>query len=315
MKVLCRFIVGMLTVIMLVSCATAYKKSGITGGYGETKIDDSHYLVYFDGNGYASKDRVWYFWIYRCAQLTRDRGYTYFSIEPAQDNISKTAFDPEQPGRLYPAVLVGDANGRVVNVRGGGSVGGFVYVPGATITTWHSKAIVAMYNDDVPQKKVIMRAQLVLDMLAEYVKTSGSSTPPLHSAIFEQSAFALAPGNQIANIHQYLLAHPPAAPAGANPLAQRGTSWLSPSSANPGMTLATPRLPAPPSPSASPLIAHADSPNVSMAQGVANQLGCGAVQANGDATYMASCGSYSVLISCEDGHCHPLHTIQAKSSE
>lgn len=311
MKVLRRFIVVMLAGVMLAGCATGYQKSGITGGYGDTKIDDSHYLVFFNGNGYASKDRVWYFWIYRCAQLTQERGYTYFSIDPVQSNINKTAFDPEQPGRLYPAVLDGDADGRLVDVRGGGG-GGFIYVPGGSITTWHSKAVVAMYRDDVPQRKVFMRAQLVLDMLADYIKTSGSSTPPSHSAIFEQSSFALAPDNQIVNIHQYLLAHPRTAPADTNALTQRRTGWLSPPPANPGMALA-PALPPAPSVPASP--AYTDSPSTTMAQGVANQMGCGAVQANGNATYTAACGSYSVFISCEDGHCRPLHTIEAKSSE
>ena len=48
MKVLRRFIVVMLAGVMLAGCATGYQKSGITGGYGDTKIDDSHYLVFFN---------------------------------------------------------------------------------------------------------------------------------------------------------------------------------------------------------------------------------------------------------------------------
>jgi hypothetical protein len=46
------------------------------------------------------------------------------------------------------------------------------------------------------------------------------------------------------------------------------------------------------------------------AQAVANQMGCGAVQPNGDSTFVASCGSYSVLISCDGDQCHPMHTIR-----
>lgn len=50
----------------------------------------------------------------------------------------------------------------------------------------------------------------------------------------------------------------------------------------------------------------------SMAQGVANQLGCGAVKANGDSTFVAPCGSHGVLIDCDGGQCRPMHTVSIK---
>jgi hypothetical protein len=48
---------------------------------------------------------------------------------------------------------------------------------------------------------------------------------------------------------------------------------------------------------------------LSMAQGVANQLGCNSVRPNGDTTFTASCGSYDVVIDCDGGKCHPVHTV------
>ena len=52
-----------------------------------------------------------------------------------------------------------------------------------------------------------------------------------------------------------------------------------------------------------------------MAQSVATQLGCGAVEANGATTFIAPCDSYSVLIDCDGGQCRPMHTVNVKHDE
>jgi len=61
--------------------------------------------------------------------------------------------------------------------------------------------------------------------------------------------------------------------------------------------------------------ATASSADTSIAQAVANQLGCGAVQANGGSTFVAPCSGYSVLIDCDGGQCRPMHTINVKNDE
>lgn len=323
----------MLVIIMLAGCATTYQKRGFSGGYSETRIDDNHYAVYFDGNGYASKDRVWYFWIYRCAQLTLEKGYTYFSLAPVQSSMAKpTGFDTDESGHAYPAVLVGDAHGHIIDVHsGGGRVGGFVYIPGGggTIVSWHSKAIVTMYGDNVPQRMFVVRAQSILDMLGDYIKTGGSSAPPDRTAISNEATYAVAPDNSIVNVHQYLLTHVRKIDAPA-PYDYSAPSYA----VQPTRSTAAPPPPAspPPTATASANTSSADSAQAapvtalaektaalnarpSMAQSVATQLGCGAVQAKGDSTYVAPCESYSVLISCDDKQCRPMHTVNAKSED
>jgi hypothetical protein len=52
-----------------------------------------------------------------------------------------------------------------------------------------------------------------------------------------------------------------------------------------------------------------------VAQSVASQLGCGAVQANGAMTFIAPCGTYSVLIDCDGSQCRPMHTVNVKHDE
>jgi hypothetical protein len=323
-------IVALLSVVIgLAGCATAYQKRGFTGGYSETRIDDSHYIVYFDGNGKTSKDRVWSFWIYRCAQLTLEKGYTYFSLAPVQSSMNKlTSFDTDEGGHAYPAVLIGDANGHVIDVHsggGGGRVGGFVFIPGAvgTIVSWHSKAIVTMYGENVPQRTFVVRAQSILDMLGEYVKAGGSSVPPDRTSITDAAMYAVGPDNVVVNVHQYLLTHVQQAAApgsyayGIQPL--RSNIMVPPPPPAPTVstavasTNASSTVPAP----AAPVTALATetgalNARMSMAQAVAGQLGCGVVQANGDSTYVAPCGSYSVVISCDGDQCRPMHTIKAK---
>jgi hypothetical protein len=52
-----------------------------------------------------------------------------------------------------------------------------------------------------------------------------------------------------------------------------------------------------------------------LAQNVATQMGCGTVQPNGDSTFVASCGTYSVVIGCDGGQCRPMHTVNVKKDE
>lgn len=317
MKALFRTTATLFAVLLLAGCATAYQKRGLTGGYASKKIDDSHYVVQFDGNGFADKNRVWYFWLYRCAQLTLESGYRYFSVEPIVDNMSKTGFTSDDDhGQLTDTVLHGDGQGRLIDVRGGHTI--VMFVPGGTITTWHSRAVVAMYGDDIPEKKVVVRAQSVLDMLGEYIRTNGKSVPPGRTAIFGESSFGITPDHKLVNIRQYMLAHPQLAqamPPHPQPLDRYDVEKKP--DATSGMLLATP----PPPPSSSARIAPAvptpdarsepaASPDLLAAQASASRMSCSDVHANGNGTFIAQCSGYKVLIACDGTGCRPQHVIK-----
>jgi hypothetical protein len=70
-----------------------------------------------------------------------------------------------------------------------------------------------------------------------------------------------------------------------------------------------------PMPVTSPQDSAANAAIAPLAQAVAIQLGCGAVQANGATTFIAPCGDYSVLIDCDSGQCRPMHTVSAKHND
>jgi len=58
-------------------------------------------------------------------------------------------------------------------------------------------------------------------------------------------------------------------------------------------------------------LASADVSSLTQAQNAASQIGCSAVRPNGNNTFIASCGSYDVMIDCDGGKCHPTHTVKA----
>ena len=193
--------------LMLHGCATAYGKRGMTGGYSDQRLDDTHYIVRFDGNGYASKDRVWYFWIYRCAQLTAFNGFAYFSLDRNDPRLTASGFDPSDGTTLQSAVLTERAGAALVPTAGAGA-GAFIYIPGGTITTWHSAAVVAMYKDELPADKPFLEAAVVLRLLGDYVAHDGKGAPPPRAAVLDQAAFVLGPDRKLVNVHDYLLKHP-----------------------------------------------------------------------------------------------------------
>lgn len=111
----------------------------------------------------------------------------------------------------------------------------------------------------------------------------------------------------------------PAAPSSVPATATASASVTSaPSQASPATAVVATKAAA-----AQPSAAEATPPQESaataaiepIAQSVATQLGCGAVQANGATTFIAACGSYGVLIDCDGGQCRPMHTVNVKHDE
>jgi hypothetical protein len=65
---------------------TAYQKSGLTGGFSETKLGENMYQVNFRGNGFTSRERAADFTLLRSAELTINEGYQYFSITSGESS-------------------------------------------------------------------------------------------------------------------------------------------------------------------------------------------------------------------------------------
>lgn len=187
-------IVSVLLLGALVGCTTPYGPKGLTGGYVDTRIADDTYLVEFHGNGKTSSDMVWRYWIYRCAELTRQRGYSLFALAP-----KNTAAVPPAGGvlKLMSLESDGDDSPPVPSPfkGGGGGSGGThtVYVPsysggGGTVTTWHSSATIRMFHEaSEAGAAYALRAGAVITLLKPYVVSQGRSDAPSREELIRRT--------------------------------------------------------------------------------------------------------------------------------
>ena len=147
--------------LLLAGCMTAYQPYGITGGYKEVKLADDTYQVSFYGNGNTPRGAVLKYFLYRCAELTLEHGYTYFELYSTE---RKQSLDDDP----------------FVKVRGGSSVPTYTYVPSVTISTWSAVGIVRMYPKDVlMDSPTFFAARDVIAMLGPEVRsgTPGANVP------------------------------------------------------------------------------------------------------------------------------------------
>jgi hypothetical protein len=164
---------------LLGACTTVYQPKGPTGGYTDTRLTDNSYIVEFSGNGNTSKDAVWNYWLYRCADLTVQKGYAYFAVLPK----ASAAAPDDQP--VFRLAQNDTDEPEWIELKGGGGGGGggaraptYIYVPGGggTITTWHSKATILMFKTSTePGARYSLRASAVMEALKPFVTSQGRS--------------------------------------------------------------------------------------------------------------------------------------------
>lgn len=189
---------GMASVLVLgvlMGCTTPYGPKGLAGGYVDTRIADDTYLVEFHGNGKTSGDMVWRYWIYRCAELTQQRGYALFALVP-----KKTAAVPPAGGLALMSFEPGEDDDAppvpsLFKGGGGGGSGGTrsVYVPGyygggGTITTWHSSATIRMFHSESEAGAAdVLRASAVVTILKPYIVSQGRGDAPSREELIQRT--------------------------------------------------------------------------------------------------------------------------------
>ncbi|MEE9271848.1 MAG: hypothetical protein V3U57_01055 [Robiginitomaculum sp.] len=83
MKILKRLaIITSLAVLTACATATPYQPAvnGKGNGFSETKIENNRVLISFDGNSLTDRQTVETYLLYRAAELTKQKGYTYFVL-------------------------------------------------------------------------------------------------------------------------------------------------------------------------------------------------------------------------------------------
>ena len=153
--------------LLLSACATTYGPNGLTGGYQDKKVDDDSYIVSFYGNGHTSEQKVWNYWIYRCAELTLEKGYTLFTLEQSDDYA---VLMPPKGYELIDFKMLQEAEEAKLSRE--------VQYYTVNITTYSSNAIVHMYKTplatDVDPMQ-LLDAQYIIDQLTPFVNNKAKA--------------------------------------------------------------------------------------------------------------------------------------------
>lgn len=103
--------------LLVISCATAYQPRGLTGGFSETQVSATSYIVQFRGNGFSTSAGVAMLVLRRAAELTLENGFRYFRVTDSEnrerhdfikDNVERsstvhflTEAEPESMDAVY----------------------------------------------------------------------------------------------------------------------------------------------------------------------------------------------------------------------
>lgn len=86
-----KIILILITVGLLIACATKYRELEFRGGYTDRKMAEDIFVVRFTGNGFTSKRLVADYALYRCAEITREQKAFYFIVLSSNSDTIKTS--------------------------------------------------------------------------------------------------------------------------------------------------------------------------------------------------------------------------------
>ncbi|MGD0142888.1 MAG: hypothetical protein ABSC92_07000 [Rhizomicrobium sp.] len=103
----------------LLGCgATSYAPEGWTGGFSEKQLEPGIWRIGFYGNGNTTSETVQTFWLYHCAEFSKQQGYDGFEVVSDVHLVLQKDWNSADG----PRVLVHG---------GGGGGGGVIIIPGA----------------------------------------------------------------------------------------------------------------------------------------------------------------------------------------
>jgi len=99
--------------LVVAGCATSYQKADPKWGFFDKQLDDTHYLVGFQANGFTEHSRIVAYFLYRCGELTQQTGKSYFVVADPKTLFERPAKEPtdaEEPppsGRIQLKMVPG----------------------------------------------------------------------------------------------------------------------------------------------------------------------------------------------------------------
>lgn len=95
-------VLGFLMVLSFMGCATTYQPRGFSGGYTETQLNKDLFEVSFSGNGFTSYSTVSDMFLRRCAEITKENGYSHFVLVNQDSGSTTQTVSSQQSGTISP---------------------------------------------------------------------------------------------------------------------------------------------------------------------------------------------------------------------
>jgi hypothetical protein len=117
-------LVAALPLLLLCSCATGYHPLRGQTGFSEIQIKPDQFQITFRGNADTSSDRVHDFALLRAAQVARQHGFDWFSVEDVTNEstvheyfITSERYAAGIVDPLYPSFFGSSGSGSFVSVQ------------------------------------------------------------------------------------------------------------------------------------------------------------------------------------------------------
>lgn len=175
--------IACLALASLSACTTGYHKTGLFGGFSDKELAENIYRVKFNGNDKTSEQRVWNYWFYRSAELTKEKGFDVFSLKTKEEydaymanNASEeTAFN-SYGYTLEPAIAY-EGQSEIVPVL-------YYYS-----TAYSKTGYIFMYKLPLTPEKdeFYMDPDVIMTQLQPFIDSKGSTAPPNRRLLMMQS--------------------------------------------------------------------------------------------------------------------------------
>ena len=148
--------------IFFTNCSTSYQPKGTMGGYSEEKILDNLYRVEFEGNQHSKPEKIQNYLLYRCAELTQEMGYDYFTIITDERHFDESSVRPTRGASFQTRTSMSGGTRTVANPD----------LQTATSSTKYTGVYVIKFLESVDEKykNVVFNVNHVMEELADIVK-------------------------------------------------------------------------------------------------------------------------------------------------
>jgi len=159
-----RILVVIVLMIGQLGCTTAYGPVGLTGGYSDIQLDANTCQVIFRGNAYTSRETVKLYLLYRCAEVTNERGFDFFCMVNESSYSKEIWYTTSGSSRSR---TTGTLRGNRATFRTRGT-----YTPGTTFKGEKPSAVaeIKMYKGKKPNVPGFYSAKEVLKYLGPSIK-------------------------------------------------------------------------------------------------------------------------------------------------